>query len=195
MSLRLIELRQKITATIVVIVMILMIFSNLQFYRVFADANTVMNQTVSTGGLSVSAPPSLAFNGAITIGAATNSLGNLVVVNAIDYSGSGAGWTVSMNASDFFAHGVAAAGGYNTFVSSTAWVDPGTLGNYNAASETGIAVGSPADLLGATVLFNASTNNGMGAYFLGNSQLNIIYNGSTGQKAGTYTATSTLTIA
>jgi len=186
-------IKQKIMATLVIIVMLVMVFSTLEYKRILADSNVTMTQTVSAGTLSMSTVATLTMNSAITIAVATNSLGNLLVVNAIDYRGSGAGWTVAMYASNW--NQTARETGTNNLSNAITYVTPGTLGNYNAASHTGIAVGTIGALSEIQKLFNASANNGMGAYYLGNSQINIVYSGDSTLKAGTYQATSTITIA
>lgn len=187
-----VEIKQKITATVVIVVLIIMIFSTLEYKKILADSVT-MGQTVSAGTLTMSTVATITMNSAITVGAATNSLGNLLVVNAIDYRGSGLGWAVSIYASNW--NQVATAAGTNNLSNAITYVTPGTLGNYNSASHTGIAVGAIGSLSAVRTLFNASAANGMGAYFLGNSQMNIVYSGDTTLLAGAYQATSTITIA
>lgn len=187
------DIKQKIVSTLVVVAMIIMVFSTLEYKRILADSNVTMSQTVSAGTLSMSTVTSLSMNSAITIATATNSLGNLVVVNVIDYRGSGAGWTSTIYATNW--NQIARDSGTNNISNSVTYIAPGTLGNYNSSSEAGIAVGSAGSLDSPVTLFNASSGNGMGAYFLGNSELNIVYDGDATLLAGTYQATSTITIA
>ena len=187
------DIKQKIVSTLVVVAMIIMVFSTLEYKRILADSNVTMSQTVSAGTLSMSTVTSLSMNSAITIATATNSLGNLVVVNVIDYRGSGAGWTSTIYATNW--NQIARDSGTNNISNSVTYIAPGTLGNYNSSSEAGIAVGSAGSLDSPVTLFNASSGNGMGAYFLGNSELNIVYDGDATLLAGTYQATSTVTIA
>ena len=85
--------------------------------------------------------------------------------------------------------------GTNNLSSTVTYITPGTLGNYNSASHNGIVTGTIGALSASRTLYWASTNNGMGAYYLGNSEMNIVYSGDATLKAGTYQATSTITIA
>jgi Flp pilus assembly protein TadG len=186
------ELKQKIVSTLVIVAMILMIFTTLEYKRILADTVT-MSQTVSAGSLSMSTVGSVSMNSAISIATATNSLGNLLVVNVIDYRGSGAGWTSSIYASNW--NQITREAGTNNLSNAITYIAPGSLGNYNSSSETGIAVGSAGSLDAVVTLFNASSGNGMGAYFLGNSELNIVYSGDATLLDGTYQATSTVTVA
>lgn len=186
------EIKQKIVSTLVIVAMVVMVFSTLQYKRILADSNVTMSQTVSAGSLTMSTVTSVAMNAAIAIATATNSVGNLLVVNVIDYRGSGLGWTAAMYASNW--NQVARESGVNNLSNAITYIAPGALGNYNSSSHTGIAVGGAGTLDGSVTLYNASSGNGMGAYFLGNSELNIIYDGGATLLDGTYQATSTLTI-
>jgi len=184
-------IKQKIMATLVVIVMLVMVFSTLEYKRILADSNVLVNVEVSAGTLSMSTVTAFNLSG-ITVGTATNSKNNLLVVNAIDYRGTGAGWTVAMYASNF--NIVNRATGTNNLSNAVAYITPGTLGNYNSASHTGIAVGAAGALSASRTLFNAGSTYGMGAYYLGNSEYNLVYNGNAALLAGFYNSTSTVTI-
>jgi len=185
------EIKQKLTATLIISAMIIMVFSTLEYKKVMADTVT-MSQTVSAGSMTLSTVASIAMNSAITVAQATNSVGNLLVVNVIDYRGSGLGWTAAMYASNW--NQVARETGTNNLSNAVTYIAPGTLANYNSSSETGIAVGTASTLDASVTLFNASAGNGMGAYHLDNSELNIVYDGDATLLDGTYQATSTVTV-
>lgn len=185
------EIKQKLFAAAVIVIMLIMVLSTIHFKEVLADATVVINVTVSSGALSMSTVTSFSLPG-ITIGQATNARNNLLVVNAIDYRGNGGGWTVAMYTSNF--NITNAAAGTNNLSNAISYLAPGTLGNYNAASHTGIAVGSGGSLDASQTLFNAGSGYGMGAYYLGNSLFNLVYNGNSTLLAGNYVSTSTVTI-
>ena len=110
----------------------------------------------------------------------------------MDYRGTGQGWTVSMFASNF--NLINRASGTNNLSNAVMYITPGTLGNFNSSSHTGIVVGGIGALSASRILYNAGSTYGMGAYYLGNSELNLVYNGNPTLLIGTYNSTSTLTI-
>lgn len=160
MATRRLEIKQRIMAMFVIVIMLIMIFSTLEYKRILADSVT-MSQTVSGVALSMSTVASLTMNSAITIGTATNSLGNLNIINAIDYRGTGAGWTVSMYTSNW--NQLAREAGTNNLSNDITYITPPlTFGKYNGASGDGMAIGTICQLDSACTILNASTNNGMG---------------------------------
>jgi len=183
------EIKQRIAATLIALFMFIMIFGSVNVDITSAiGTNTTLIQNLIAGTLSMEAPPTIVFNN-INIGIPINSLANMLQVNARDYRGSGAAWSVvgTMNnlTSDL-------AGINNISNAVIAW-DPGDSFADNG-SNTGTTVGEPGYFDSARTLFNTSVNNGMGNYRIYNTTFNVVYNGRTDFVADTYQNTLTMII-
>jgi len=183
------QIKQKIMATLVVLFMFVMVFSsvNVDFTRAIGT-NTTLIQNLIAGTLSMEAPATLGFNN-INLGSAANSLANMNQVNARDYRGSGAAWSVTGTMNNLTTAG---AGVNNISNTAIAWA-PGASFADNGTN-TGTAVGAAGYFSAVRTLFNTSINNGMGNYKIVNTTVNVVYNGNPNFVAGTYQNTMTMTI-
>jgi hypothetical protein len=190
MGIRKKQLKQKIIATLVVTFMFVMISGSIK-----ADDNDATNliQNFVPGSLSLESSPAIPFND-ISIGfGPTNSLGNLAIVNARDYTGGGLGWDVTGVMNDMY---TSASGGLNKIVNSAIAWNPqtATLFGLEGASTSGIAKGTAQYFSAERTLLNAAASAGMGNYRLNGTEMNIVWDGAANQMAGTYQNTLTLTI-
>jgi hypothetical protein len=175
------EIKQRIAATLIAVFMFIMIFGSVSVdFTSAIGTNTTLIQNLLAGTLSMEAPATIGFNN-INIGSAINSLANMTQVNARDYRGSGAPWGITGTMNDMRATNA----GINTIANTVIAWDPGDSVADNG-SNTGTAVGLAGYFDSARVLFNTSTNNGMGNYRIYNTVLNVVYNGRTDFAAGTY---------
>jgi|GEM_PF-2005043 len=183
------QAKQKIIATFIILFMFVMIFGSVNVDLTSAiGTNTTLIQNLVAGVLSMEAPATIGFNN-INIGTPINSLANMLQVNARDYRGSGAAWSVTGTMNDMRAVNA----GINTISNSVIAWKPGPAFADNG-SNTGTTVGEPGYFDSARTLFNTSVNNGMGNYKITNTELNIVYNGRTDFAAGTYQNTLTMII-
>jgi hypothetical protein len=189
------QLKQKIIATLVVAFMFAMISGSINTRNATAANQDLTNliQNFVAGTLSLEASATAAFND-ITLGSGgTNSLSNLVIVNARDYTGTGSGWDVTGEMNDMMTSG---SGGLNEIVNSVIALDPqeATLYGLEGASTSGIAKGTAQYFSDIRTLLNAGATYGMGNYRFNGTELNIVWDGAANQVAGTYQNTLTLTI-
>jgi hypothetical protein len=183
------QIKQKIAATLVVIFMFVMVFGSVNINFTSAiGTNTTLIQNILAGALSMEAPTTLAFNN-INLGTAINSLANMNQVNARDYRGSGAAWSVTGTMNNLTA---SAAGVNNISNAAIAWAPVASFADNG--TNTGTAVGAAGYFSAARTLFNTSINNGMGNYKIVNTTVNVIYNGNPNFVAGTYQNILTMTI-
>lgn len=183
------QVKQRIAATLVVLVMFIMVFGSVSINFTSAiGTNTTLIQNIVAGALSMEAPATLAFNN-ITLAVAVNSLANMTQVNARDYRGTGATWTVTGGMNNLTTAG---AGVNNISNAAIAWA-PGAMFADNG-SNAGVAVGAAFYFSAIRTLFNTSVNNGMGNYKIVNTTFNVVYNGNPNFVAGTYQNLLTMTI-
>ena len=176
-------------ATFVALFMFVMVFGSINIdFTSATGTNTDLIQNILPGVLSMEAPLSIAFNN-INLGTAINSLANMTQVNARDYRGTGAAWTVTGTMNNLTTTG---AGVNNISNAAIAWA-PGALWADNGTN-TGTAVGTAGYFTSVRTLFNTSVNNGMGNYKIVNTTMNVVYNGNPNFVAGTYQNTLTMTI-
>jgi hypothetical protein len=183
------QIKQQIAATLVILFMFIMVFSsvNIDFTKAIGT-NTTLVQNIVAGTLSMEAPATIAFNN-VNLGTAANSLANMTVVNARDYRGTGAAWSVTSTMNNLTTAG---AGVNNIANSVIAWA-PGASFADNGVN-TGTAVGAAGYFDSVRTLFNTSLNNGMGNYKIVNTTMNVVFNGNPNFVAGTYQNTMTMTI-
>jgi len=160
-------------ATIVIFFMFVMVATSIeQFSLVKAATDTAdLFQNIAGGDLDVTCLDECLFNQA-TAGTATNSLCNFEVVNAQDYRGSGAGWSVTGWSTNL----VNGAGG-NLEIPNTRmfWTPADAFHAYNGASVTGMdAKDTTEDFSAARTLLNTAINAGMGYYNIPNTSLNVV---------------------
>jgi hypothetical protein len=183
------QIKQRIVATLVVLFMFVMVFGSVNIDLINAiGTNTTLIQNLVAGSLSMEAPATIGFNN-INLGSPTNSLANMLQVNARDLRGVGNAWTVTATMNNLTTAG---AGVNNITNAAIAWA-PGGYFSDNGTS-TGVAVGVAGMFDSARTLFNTSVNNGMGNYKIVNTTLNVVYNGNPNFVAGTYQNTMTMTI-
>jgi hypothetical protein len=182
-------IKQKIIATIVVVFMFSMIYGTINIKNTEAiGSNTTLTQNLINGDLSMEAPTAIAFNN-LAMGTAINSLANMNQVNARDFRGTGAAWSVTATMNNLTTAG---AGINNISNAVIAWA-PAAYFSDNGTN-TGTALGTAGYFSAARTLFNTSVNNGMGNYKIVNTTLNVVYSGATNYVAGTYANTMTMTI-
>ena len=186
-------IKQKIMATLVVLFMMFMMFGSLDLSQISAQTvtNTNLIQNIVAGNFWHEAMQNVVFNN-IVVGVATNSLANMTITNLWDLRGSGAGWSLTGYCNSL----TTTAAGINTIANTEiAWSPVGATIIAISGVTTGIANGTANFLNAPRTLMNASVNNGMGNYRINNVTLNVVYNGRTDQKTGTYQATLTMTSA
>ena len=184
------RIKQRLFATIVILFMFVMVFGSLNISDVSAiGTNTTLIQNLVAGTLQLEAPATLPFNN-LTVAVAGNSLANMDVVNARDYRGSGAGWAVTGTMNNLY---IASAGVNNISNAVIAWA-PGSQFALDGASNTGVATGPAGYFSAARTLINAAAGAGLGNYRVNGTTVNVVYNGSAAQLAGTYQNTLTMTI-
>lgn len=184
------QIKQKIVATIIVFFMMIMVFGSRGDIFAANQTNTTLTQNLIQGTLQLEvSSTNLVFND-LTIGVGANSMANLTIVNARDYRGTGAGWTVSATMNNLM---VSAAGQNDISNAAINW-KPTEFAALDGGNALGVAIGAGGTFATAQTLINASTNNGMGNYKVSNTVLNVLYNGSTIQKAGMYQNLMTMTI-
>lgn len=185
------KVKQQIAAIIVIFFMMLMVFGSRN--NVFAvGTNTTLTQNLISGTFSMEVSSTNLVFSDLTIGVGANSTANLTQVNARDYRGTGAGWTVSGTMNNLTASN-GAVGTNNISNASINWL-PGQFFALDSGSNTGVAIGTGGTFATAQTLINASTNNGMGNYKITNTMLNILYSGTATQKAAMYQNILTITI-
>jgi hypothetical protein len=151
----------------------------------FAASSDVI-QSVTGGAYSAAVTgPSLA-EVATSHDAADNSAGTTLAVD--DLTGTGAGWHVTEQVSDF-----AYTGANNgTDIPAAAFsVTAGTASSTNDASMTGVSVGAGGSLDTAKTVLSATAGNGVGAYSLANTATLTV---PADARVGTYTATLTTSV-
>jgi len=187
------QLKQRIVATLIVFFMCFMISGLFGAFEVGAiGSNITFAANIGAGSLTFASSSSVAFPN-MSIGTAVNDLANITQVNITDLRGSGAGWSVTGTANTFTATNAGTNTIANTFI---AWFPANGTWAALSGVTTGILNGTAANF-GSAAQLNlaaASVGNGMGNYTLSNVLVNIIYNGNTGQAAGLYQNTLTLTI-
>jgi len=144
--------------------------------------------------LSLESSAAVAFNDISLGSGGTNSLGNLAIVNARDYTGTGTGWSVTGQMNNMLTSG---AGGLNEIPNSVIAWNPqtATLSGLEGASVSGIAKGTALYFSAIRTLVNAGAGYGLGNYTFDGTEMNIVWDGASNQVAGTYQNTLTLTIA
>ncbi len=183
------QIKQKIAATVVVAFMILMVGGSINIQNTGATgSNSTLTQNLINGDLAMEAPTALAFNN-ITFGVAINSLANMDQVNARDYRGTGAAWSVTGTMNNLRVNNSETS---NISNAAIAWA-PGAYFSDNGTN-TGVALGSAGYFSALRTLFNTSATNGMGNYKIVNTTLNVVYDGSVSLLKGTYQNTMTMTI-
>lgn len=188
------QIKQRIVATLIVVFMFAMISGSINTRNAMANDVTNLIQNFVAGYLSLEASADVGFND-ISIGSGgINSLGNLLIVNARDYTGTGGGWSVTGSMNNMLTSG---SGGLNTIPNSVIAWNPqtATLYGLEAANVLGIAKGTAQYFSAIRTLFNAAATNGMGNYLLNGTEMNIVWNGIANQTSGIYQNTLTLTIA
>jgi hypothetical protein len=188
------QIRQRIIATLIVVFMFGMIYGSINTQNAMANDVTNLIQNFVAGTHSLEASATIAFND-INLGTGgANSLGNLALVNARDYTGTGAGWSVTGSMNNMLTSG---SGGTNYILNSDIAWNPqtATLTGHEGASTTGIAKGSAVYFSDLRTLMNAGSGYGLGNYTLEGVEMNIVWDGASDQVAGTYQNTLTLTIA
>lgn len=184
------QIKQKIIAIFVVTFMFTMMIGAVNINLAGAiGGNTILQQVVSAGSLSLETAAQVNFNTFTLNGVSTSSLANLVQVNFRDTRGSGAGYNVVGTANDMKA-------GTNTISNVYLGWSPGTIYALDGSSNTGVTAGSAysgnfGDPGGKT-LASATSNNGMGNYVINGTALNLLLMSSV--PAGTYQNTLLLTI-
>ena len=184
------KLKQRIVATTVFLFMLFMMFGLLELPRTSATVTTTnLIQNFIAGSFGHQAMQNLVFSD-ITVGTASNTTANMTVTNVWDLRGSGAGWSVTGSCNNL---SVSIVGVNNISNSVIAWNPAGgTLINVSGTT-TGVTLGTAQYLNGSRLLVSSTTNNGMGNYRVNNVVLNVVYNGRTDQKTGTYQAILTMT--
>ncbi len=183
------KIKQQIVATIVIFFMMLMVFGSRN--DVFAvGQNTTLTQNLIAGSLQLDVSSTNLVFSNLTIGVGANSTANLTQVNARDYRGSGAGWTVSATMNNLM---VSAAGVNNISNASINW-KPGDFFALDSGSNTGVVLGAGGTFATAQTLINAAATDGMGNYKIDNTMINILYSGTPTQMAGMYQNIMTMTI-
>lgn len=183
------QIKQRIIAIVVIVFMFSMVIGTVSIQ--FAGAiggNTILQQVVSPGTLSLETLAQVDFNTFTLNGVSTNSLANLTQVNMRDTRGSGAGWNVVGSANNM-------AAGTNIIANTRLSWSPGTIYALDGSSNTGVTAGASysgnfAD--GARTMATATTNNGMGNYVINGTTMNLLLMSSV--PAGTYQNTLLLTI-
>lgn len=184
------QIKQKIIAIFVVTFMFAMMIGTVNIN--LADAtggNTILQQVVSAGSLSLETAAQVNFNTFTLNGASFNSLANLTQVNFRDTRGSGAGYNVVGTANNMQA-------GTNIIANTQLRWSPGTIYGLEGSSTTGVTAGASysgnfGDPGGKT-LASATSENGMGNYTINGTTLNLLLAPSVA--AGTYQNTLLLTI-
>jgi hypothetical protein len=189
------KIKQQIVATLIAAFMFVMISGcyNIGDLLAATGVNVTLVQNLVAGALNIDSLASLGFND-ISVGLANNSLANLTVINMQDYRGNGQGWSVYAYCNSLYT----LATGVNNLANSVIFLNTGSVQAVNG-SLTGVAASGGSSwraLSGNLLLANTSTasNAGMGSYNLANTVINVVYNGRTDQKAGTYQNLLTLTI-
>lgn len=183
------QIKQKIIATFVVTFMFAMMIGTVNVNLVGAiGGNTILQQVVSAGSLSLETAAQVNFNTFTLNGVSTNSLANLVQVNFRDTRGSGAGYNVVGSANDMKAE-------TNTISNAFLKWSPGTIYALDGSSNTGVTAGASysgnfGD--GPRTMVTATSNNGMGNYVINGTAMNLLLISSV--PAGTYQNTLLLTI-
>jgi hypothetical protein len=188
------QIKQRIVATLIVVFMFLMISGSINTRNAMANDVTNLVQNFVAGTLSLESSAAVAFNDISLGSGGTNSLGNLIIVNARDYTGTGTGWSVTGSMNDMYTSG---SGGLNKIVNSVIAWNPqaATLYGLEGASTSGIAKGTAGYFSALKTLFNAGSTYGLGNYRFNGTEMNIVWDGASNQVAGTYQNTLTLTIA
>ena len=188
------QLKQRIVATLIVVFMFLMISGSINTRNAMANDTTNLIQNFVAGTLSLESSASVGFNDISLGSGGANSLGNLAIVNARDYTGTGTGWSVTGQMNNMLTSG---AGGLNKIANSVIAWDPqtATLYGLEGASTSGIAKGTALYFSAIRTLVNAGAGYGLGNYVLNGTTMNIVWDGASNQVAGTYQNTLTLTIA
>lgn len=188
------QIKQRIVATLIVVFMFLMISGSINTRNAMANDTTDLIQNFVAGYHSLEASASVGFNDISLGSGGTNSLGNLVIVNARDYSGTGLGWSVTGSMNNMLTSG---AGGLNKIENSAIAWNPqaSALIGLEGASVTGIQKGTAQYFSLIRTLVNAGAGYGLGNYRFNGTEMNIVWNGAANQVAGTYQNILTLTIA
>ncbi len=167
------QIKQKLIATVVIFFMFVMVATSIEQFSFVKAAQDTANliQNLTAGSLATSCFPDCGFNDQVA-GTGVNSLCNFEMVNAQDYRGSGAGWSVTGWSTNL----VNGAGG-NLHIPNTRmyWLPAGAIHAFNGASTSDIATYSALqDFSAARTLANSATNAGMGYYNLPNTTLNVV---------------------
>lgn len=188
------QIKQRIIATLVVFFMFVMISGSINTRNAMANDVTNLIQNFVAGIHSLEASATIGFNDISLGSGGTNSLGNLVIVNARDYTGTGSGWSVTGSMNDMYTSG---SGGLNKIVNSVIAWNPqtATLYGLEGASTSGIAKGTHLYFSAIRTLVNAGSTYGLGNYRFNGTEMNIVWDGASNQVAGTYQNVLTLTIA
>ncbi|HBB36509.1 MAG: hypothetical protein UX02_C0002G0005 [Candidatus Moranbacteria bacterium GW2011_GWC1_45_18] len=188
------QIRQRIIATLIVAFMFMMISGSINTRNAMANDVTNLIQNFVAGTHSLEASAAVAFSDISLGSGGTNSLGNLIIVNARDYTGTGSGWSVTGSMNDMYTSG---SGGLNIVVNSVIAWNPqtATLYGLEGAGTSGIAKGTAQYFSAIRTLVNAGSGYGLGNYRLNGTEMNIVWDGAANQVAGTYQNTLTLTIA
>lgn len=105
-----------------------------------------------------------------------------------DLTGTGAGWHVTEQVSDFVYTGV---NGGTAILAAAFSVDAGTATSTNGASTTGVTVGTGGSLDAAKTVLTATAGNGVGAYSLASTATLVV---PADARVGTYTGTLTTSV-
>ena len=186
-------MRKRIVATLV---LIFVLFSIYHVIMTQAATTAVINMylNITPGSLSIDAGPTVEFpdyvfdpNGGI------NRLTNLSLINIVDTRGSGIGWSITAYSNLMWASNSAVVPMKNNIANSSISIRGGALGAWNSSSTTGIYINQTNQLLNAAnVIANAGNGYGSGAYYIGNSLLNVLITNNA--VAGLYGGWLTLTI-
>ncbi|MFH1598388.1 MAG: hypothetical protein ABIB97_04985 [Patescibacteria group bacterium] len=185
------QIKQKLIATVVIFFMFVMVATSIEQFSFIRAATDTANliQNITGGSLATSCLGDCGFNDQVA-GAGINSLCNFEVVNAQDYRGTGAGFSVT-GWSTPLANG---AGG-NLLIPNTRiyWTPADSFFSWNGASNTGMdTVSTTLDLSAARTLLNTAVNAGMGYYNVPNTTLNVVI--ATTDYFADYNATLTIDI-
>ena len=186
------QIKQQISATLVISFMIFMVFGTMN--TEFASAlgtNVTLVQNIVQGTLQLEAQASLGFATPFTIGVAGNSTANMTVVNMRDYRGNAAGWSIAASMNNMYMG--AAFGANNISNANISWY-PGTINSPDGSTITGITAGTSGVFSAGKSLASSTSNNGMGNFNVANTLINITYNGNPAQLWGTYQNVLLLTI-